>query len=95
MNDTFFEGSRLYDLIAVLRQGAETLIVVWVGVNASKCFMIVTPAGASAWPHKPMASLSDAAWALRPHGWHQAAIEPTGQSPTPAKTLSRLLRERA
>jgi hypothetical protein len=93
--DAFFHGSQIYDPVALLRRGDETLYVARVDRKASRKFMILTPTGEPAWPHEPLGSLSDVAWALRAHAWHPAAPEPIGESTQPAKTLERLLTERA
>jgi hypothetical protein len=79
--DAFFQGSQIYDPVARLRQGDETLYVARVGMKASRQFMILTPIGEPAWPHEPLASLSDVGWALRAHEWHLAPLEAIGQSP--------------
>ncbi|MEZ0167867.1 hypothetical protein [Microvirga sp. TS319] len=92
--DAFFRGSQIYDPVALLRQGDETLYVARVGRKASRQFMILTPTGELAWPHEPLGSLSDVAWALRAHGWHLVAPEPIGESTQQAKTLARLLTDR-
>jgi hypothetical protein len=86
-NEAFFHGSQIYDPIALLRQEGETLYVARVGMKTSKRFMILIPTGEPAWPHEPLSSLSDVGWSLRAHEWHLAT--------TPAKTLARLLTERA
>lgn len=93
--ETFFRGSQVFDPVAVLRRDGEILIVARVGVKASRRFMILTPAGEPAWPHEPLGSLSDVGWSLRAHEWHLVAPESAGQSSRPAKTLGRLLTERA
>lgn len=92
--DAFFRGSQIYDPVALLRQGDETLYVARVGRKASRQFMILTPTGEPAWPHEPLGSLSDVAWALRAHGWHLVAPEPAGENTQQAKMLARLLTER-
>ena len=96
MNDghTFLAGSRLYEPVALLRRDGETLILARVGMQASKRLMILTPEGQPAWPHEPLGSLSDAAWALRAHEWHLVTPEPAGSNPGAARTLARLLKER-
>ena len=66
-----------------------------VGMKASQRFMVLTPAGDPAWQHEPLGSLSDVAWSLRAHGWHLVQPEPAGENIRPAKTLVRLLAERA
>jgi hypothetical protein len=93
--DAFFRGSQVYDPVALLRQCDENLYVARVGMKASRQFMILTPTGEPAWPHEPLGSLSDVAWALRAHGWHLAIPEPIGEHIQQAKTLARLLAERA
>jgi len=93
--DSFFRGSQVYDPVALLRQGDEALYVARVGMKASRQFMVLTPTGESAWPHEPLGSLSDVAWALRAHGWHLVRPELLGQSTQQARTLTRLLTERA
>jgi hypothetical protein len=93
--EAYFSGSQLYDPVAVLRRETEIVIVARVGMKASQRFMILTPAAEPAWAHQPLGSLSDVAWSLVAHGWHQAAPEPAGQNARAAKTLERLLRQRA
>jgi hypothetical protein len=93
--ETFLSRSEVYEPVAVLRRGGEILIVARAGMKASQRFMILTPQGEPAWPHQPLGSLSDVAWALRAHDWHQVIPEPAGQNIRPAKTLARLLSERA
>ena len=93
--DAFFRGSQIYDPVALLRQGDETLYIARVGRKASRQFMILTPTGEPAWPHEPLGSLSDVAWALRAHEWHLVAPEPMGESTQQARMLARLLTERA
>jgi hypothetical protein len=93
--DTFSHRSQIYDPVARLRQGDETLYVARVGMKASKRFMILIPTGEPAWPHEPLCSLSDVGWSLRAHNWHVATTEPVGPAATPARTLARLLTERA
>jgi hypothetical protein len=93
--EAFFRGSQVYDPVALLRQGGETLYVARVGMKGSQRFMILTPAGEPAWPHEPLGSLSDVSWSLRAHEWHVVTPEPVGQNVRPAKTLARLLTERA
>ncbi len=90
----FFQTSQIYDPVALLRQGDETLYVARVGMRASRQFMILTPTGEPAWPHEPLGSLSDVGWALRAHEWHLAPLEPVGQNTQPIRTLARLLAER-
>jgi hypothetical protein len=51
-------------------------------MKASQRFMILTPTGEPAWP-------------LRAHEWHVVTPEPIGQNEWQAKTLARLLTERA
>jgi hypothetical protein len=92
---TFLAGSQLFDPVAVLRRTAETLIIARVGMKTSKRLMILTPGGTPAWPHEPLGSLSDVAWSLRAHEWHLVTPEPAGQNAGAARTLGRLLRERA
>ncbi len=93
--EAFFRGSQVYDPVALLRRDDEVLYIAQVGMKASQRFMILTPTGEPAWPHEPLGSLSDAAWALRAHGWHLAMPEPIGPHERQAKTLARLLAERA
>jgi hypothetical protein len=93
--ETFFRRSHVYEPIALLRRDGQTLVIAAVGMRASQRFMIVTPGGDPAWPHEPFNSLSDVGWSLRAHEWHLTTPEPAGQSPRPAKTLARLLAERA
>ncbi|WP_262265692.1 hypothetical protein [Microvirga yunnanensis] len=92
--DAFFQGSQIYDPVALLRQGDEALYVARVGRKASRQFMILTPTGELAWPHEPLGSLSDVGWALRAHAWHLVTPEPMGGSAQQAKILARLLTER-
>jgi hypothetical protein len=92
--DTFFRGSQIYDPVALFHLGEETLYVARVGRKASRQFMILTPTGDPAWPHEPLGSLSDVAWALRAHEWHLAEPEPMGESTQQARMLARLLTER-
>jgi hypothetical protein len=91
--EAFFHGSQIYDPVALLRQNDEILYIARVGMKASRQFMILTPE--PAWPYEPLGSLSDVAWALRAHEWHVVTPEPTGSNQRPAKTLARLLTERA
>ncbi|MBL0408052.1 hypothetical protein JKG68_29590 [Microvirga aerilata] len=93
--EAFFRGSQVYDPVALLRGDDEILYIARVGMKASQRFMILTPTGEPAWPHEPLGSLSDAAWALQAHGWHAVTPEPIGPNERPAKTLARLLTERA
>jgi hypothetical protein len=93
--DAFFRGSQIYDPVAMLRQGEEILYVARVGMKASQRFMILMPNGEPAWPHEALNSLSDIAWALRAHEWHLSTPESIGENPQQAKTLARLLMERA
>jgi hypothetical protein len=93
--EAFFQGSQIYEPVAQLRQGDEILYVARVGMKASRQFMILTPTGEPAWPHEPLGSLSDIGWSLRAHEWHGVTPEPVGQSERLAKTLARLLSERA
>jgi len=97
LSDTeiFLRASRIYDPVALLRRDGEILIVARVGGKASQLFMILTPTAEPAWPHEPLGSLSDVAWSLRAHEWHLVTPEPAGQNPRPARTLARLLAERA
>lgn len=92
---TFLGGSRLYEPIALLQRDGQTLIVARVGMKSSKRLMILTADGDPAWPHEPLGSLSDVAWSLRAHEWHLITPEPVGQNPGPARTLAKLLKERA
>lgn len=87
--------SHVHEPIAVLRQQAEILIVVRVGMKATRRFMILNAEGEPAWPHEPLGSLSDVAWALQAHGWQLAPVAPVGGQPRPAKTLASLLNTRA
>ena len=93
--EAFFRGSQIYDPVALLRRGDETLYVARIGMKASQRFMILTPTGEPTWPHEPLGSLSDIAWALRAHEWQLVTLEPIGKSTVQAKTLARLLTERA
>ena len=93
--EAFLSRSQVYDPVAVLRRDGEILIVARVGMKASQRFMILTPQGEPTWPHQPLGSLSDVAWALRAHDWHQATPEPAGQNTRAAMTLARLVSERA
>jgi hypothetical protein len=93
--EPYLRGSPIYDPVAVLRRDGEILIIARVGKKASQRFMILTPVGDPAWPHEPFGSLSDVGWSLRAHGWHLVTPEPTGPIPQPARTLARLLAERA
>jgi hypothetical protein len=93
--DAFFQGSQIYEPVALLRRGDEMLYVARVGMKASRQFMILTPTGEPAWPHEPLGSVSDVGWALRAHEWHGVAPEPAGQDERVAKMLARLLVERA
>lgn len=95
IGEAFFHGSQIYDPIALLRQGDEALYVARVGMKASQRFMILLPSGELAWPHEPLGSLSDIGWSLRAHNWHIATTEPVGSAARPARTLARLLTERA
>jgi hypothetical protein len=94
-SEAFFRASQIYDPLAVLRRDDATLFVARVGMKTSQRFMILTPTGDPAWPHEPLGSLSDIAWALRAHEWHASMPEPVGQNERQAKTLARLLIERA
>jgi hypothetical protein len=80
--EAFFHGSQIYDPVALLRRDDEILYVARVGMKASQWFMILTPTGEPAWP-------------LRAHEWHVVTPEPIGQNEWQAKTLARLLTERA
>ena len=93
--ETFLPRSQVYEPVAVLRRGGEILTAARAGMKASQRFMILTPQGEPAWPHQPLGSLSDVGWALRAHDWHQVVPEPAGPNIRPAKTLARLLSERA
>ena len=93
--DAFFEGSQIYEPVALLRRGDEIIYVARVGMKASRQFMILTPTGEPAWPHEPLGSVSDVGWALRAHEWQGVTPEPVGQNERVAKMLSRLLVERA
>ena len=93
--EAFFQGSQIYDPVALLRRDDEILYVARVGMKASKRFMLLTPSGEPAWPHEPLGSLSDIAWALRAHEWHLVTPEPVGPNERLSKTLARLLAERA
>jgi hypothetical protein len=93
--DTFFRESQIYDPVALLRKGDETLYVARVGMKTSRQFMILTTMGEPAWPHEPLGSLSDVGWALRAHEWHLVTPEPVDQNVQAARTLARLLAERA
>jgi hypothetical protein len=93
--EAFFRGSQIYEPAGLLRRGNEILYVARVGMKASRQFMILTPTGEPAWPHEPLGSFSDIAWALRAHQWHDVTPEPVGQNERLAKTLARLLIERA
>ena len=97
MNATepLLRGSQVYDPVALLRREGEMLIIARVGMKTTRCFMILTAAGQPAWPHEPLSSLSDVGWSLRAHAWHQVTPEPAGRNVRPAKTLARLLTERA
>jgi hypothetical protein len=77
------------------KAGGETLIIARAGMKATRRFMILTPSGEPAWAHEPLGSLSDVGWSLRAHVWHLVTPEPAGHNLRPAKTLSRLLTERA
>jgi hypothetical protein len=93
--EAFFNGSQIYDPIARLRYSDDLLYVARVGMVASQRFMILTASGEPAWPHEPLGSLSDVGWSLRAHNWQAATIEPVGSTVRPARTLARLLTERA
>ena len=93
--EAFFRGSQIYEPIVLLRRGDEILYIARVGMKASQRFMILTSTGESAWPHEPLGSLSDIGWSLRAHQWHDVTPEPVGPNERLAKTLARLLTERA
>lgn len=93
--EAFFHGSQIYDPVALLRRGEEVLYIARVGMKASQRFMILMPTREPAWPHEPLGSLSDVGWALRAHEWHDVTPEPVGPNMRLAKTLARLLIERA
>ena len=93
--EAFFRGSQIYDLVAALRRDNQVLYIARVGMKASRQFLILTPTGEPAWPHEPLGSLSDIAWALRAHEWHLVTPEPVGPNERLSKTLARLLAERA
>ncbi|MGO4388626.1 hypothetical protein AB4Y85_13920 [Microvirga sp. 2YAF29] len=93
--EAFFHGSRIYEPVARLRRDDEILYVARVGMKASRQFMILMPTSEPAWPHEPLGSLSDVAWALRAHEWQGVLPEPAEQYERLAKTLARLLSERA
>lgn len=93
--EAFFHGSQIYDPVALLRHGDDLLYVARVGMAGSQRFMILTPVGEPAWLHEPLGSLSDVGWSLRAHNWHVATTEPVGANVRPARTLARLLTERA
>lgn len=93
--EAYFQGSQIYDPVALLRRDDELLYVARVGMKASKRFMILTADGEPAWPHEPLGSLSDVGWALRAHEWHLVTPEHVGEHARPAKTLARLLIGRA
>ena len=93
--EAFFHGSQIYEPVALLRRSDESLYVARVGMKASRQFMILTATGEPAWPHEPLGSLSDIAWALRAHAWHDVTPEPVERNERLAKTLARLLSERA
>ena len=90
-----FQGSQIYDPVALLQWDDEVLYIARVGMKASRQFMILTPTGEPAWPHEPLGSLSDIGWSLRAHEWHDVTPEPIGQNERLARTLARLLTERA
>lgn len=93
-DEPFFRGSQIYEPVARLRLGEDLLYVARVGMEASKRLMVLAPSGEPAWPHEPFASLSDVAWSLRAHQWHPATVDAVGNA-GPARTLARLLAERA
>jgi hypothetical protein len=94
-DDAGFRESQIYNPIAVLRRDDEVLYVARVGMKASRQFMVLTGKGEPAWPHEPLGSLSDVAWALRAHRWDPTTLEPVGSHERQAKMLARLLAERA
>jgi hypothetical protein len=93
--EAYFHGFQIYEPIALLRRSDEILYVARVGMKTSRQFMILTPTGDPAWPHEPLGSLSDIGWSLRAHEWHDVTPESVGQNEQLAKTLARLLIERA
>jgi hypothetical protein len=93
--DAIRRVSQVYDPIVVLRDHGEMVLVVRVGMKNTNRFMILSATGEPAWTHEPLGSLSDVGWALRAHGWHTASIEPVGDNQGPARTLARLMKERA
>ena len=93
--EAFFKGSQIYEPVALLRRDDEILYVARVGMKASRQFMILTPTGEPAWPHEPLGSVSDVGWSLRAHEWHGITPESVGENERVAKTLARLLIERA
>jgi len=97
LSDThdFLRGSQLYEPLAVLRRESEIVIVARVGMKASRRFVILTPGAELAWPHEPLSSISDVAWALRAHRWHDVIPEAAGQNDRSARRLARLLADRA
>lgn len=90
-----FRESQIYNPIAVLRRDDEVLYVAQVGMKTSRQFMILNETSEPAWPHEPLGSLSDVAWALRAHRWDANTLEPVGSHERQAKMLTRLLTERA
>lgn len=88
-------GSQIYHPVAVLRREDEVIIVARIGMRNSQRFMVLDSSGRPAWAHEPLASLSDVAWTLVAHRWHDVTPEAVGDSPRPAKTLARLMAERA
>ncbi len=93
--EPFFRGSQIYEPVVRLRLAEDLIFVVRVGMKTSKRLMILAASGEPAWSHEPFASLSDVAWSLRAHWWHPALIEAVGSNAGPARTLTRLLAERA
>ncbi len=93
--DVFLRGSQLYEPLAVMRRDLEIVIVARVGMKASRRFVILTPEAEPAWPHEPLNSLSDVAWALQAHGWQSVVPQAAGPGDRSARSLARLLAERA
>ena len=93
--DAIARVSQVYEPIVLLRAASEVLILARVGMKNTQRFMILNEAGEPAWKHEPLGSLSDAGWALRAHQWHLTDLEPIGANQRTAKTLARLLKERA
>ena len=94
-DEPFFRESQVYEAVVRLRLGEDVLYVARVGMEASKRLMILAPSGNPAWPHEAFASLSDVAWSLCAHQWHPVVIDGAGSIAGPARTLTRLLAERA